>query len=65
MSSSDMLRLKGEDLKRKFEEKWDPFTRSLAGHPKTALATGFVAGAIVGGLIGRPAVSFLLSFIGL
>lgn len=42
---------KAAALAAKFDEKWGPFTRSLAGHPKTALAIGFGAGVSLGLLL--------------
>lgn len=32
---------------QKFDAVWDPLTRALYGHPKTALGIGFSAGLLV------------------
>ena len=47
MMSSEIVKTKAKELERKFNEEWGPFTRSLAGRPKTALAIGAAAGFLV------------------
>lgn len=37
---------KARELALKFDNQWGPFTKSLAGNPKTALAIGAGAGAL-------------------
>lgn len=57
------LSSKSVEIAAKFEEKWGPFTRALAGHPKTALAIGFGAGVAIGTAAGRAVLSLMASLI--
>ena len=43
---------KARELALKFDNRWGPFTRSLAGNPKTALAIGAGAGLALGLVLG-------------
>jgi len=42
---------KAKELAAKFDNQWGPFTKSLAGNPKTALAIGAGAGFVLGFLV--------------
>lgn len=55
------IQAKARELETKFNSQWGPFTRSLAGHPKTALAIGVGAGLAIGTSAGQWLIEMLLS----
>lgn len=59
----EQIAAKAREIEDKFNSQWGTFTRTLAGHPKTALAIGFGAGVALGTTAGRWALGVVLGVI--